>query len=192
MMARLFLIRHGEPEAAWGGEDDDPGLSEAGKAQAAEAAAMLAGEGTLAVLTSPKRRCQETAAPYLEQRRLAKADLSPRFGEVESPPGVADRRAWLMENFPWRAGSEVRAWSKVAPELRAWRDRVISAARAIDRDTVVFTHFIAMNAIVGDAKGSAYTVVFRPDYASITELEVHNGLLSVRELGVEMGRGEVL
>ena len=63
-MARLFLIRHGEPETAWGDAGDDPGLSPAGQAQAAAAAAALAAEGTLAVLSSPMRRCQETAAPY--------------------------------------------------------------------------------------------------------------------------------
>jgi broad specificity phosphatase PhoE len=191
-MARLFLIRHGEPEAAWGDGPDDPGLSERGRVQAAEAAAVLAEQGALAVLTSPMRRCQETAAPFLELRRQIRAELSPRFGEVETPHGVEDRRAWLMENFPWRAGSAVRAWSKVAPELRSWRDRVVGAARAIDRDTAVFTHFIAMNVIVGAAKESAYTIVFRPDYASITELEVRNGLLSVRHLGKEMREGEVL
>jgi broad specificity phosphatase PhoE len=191
MMARLLLIRHGEPEAAWGGDQDDPGLSAAGRAQAAAAAAALAGEGALLVLSSPARRCQETAAPYLERRRLPRADLSPRFGEVETPAGVADRRDWLMDNFPWRAGAAVRAWTSVAPELRAWRDRVLGAARAVDRDTAVFTHFIAANAIVGAAKGSAYTVVFRPDYASITELEVRNGLIRVVRLGEEMREGEV-
>jgi broad specificity phosphatase PhoE len=190
-MARLFLIRHAEPEAAWGEGDADPGLSAAGRAQAAAAAAALAGEGALALLSSPMRRCQETAAPYLERRRLVSLDLSPRFGEVETPVGVADRRAWLMENFPWRTGAAVRAWTTLAPELRAWRDRVLGAARAIDRDTAVFTHFIAANVIVGDAKRSAYTIVFRPDYASITELEVRNGLISVRRLGQEMREGEV-
>ena len=190
-MARLFLIRHGEPETGWGGDQDDPGLSHVGKGQAAAAAAALAVRGALAVLSSPARRCQETAAPYLERRRLPRIDLSPRFGEVEAPAGVSDRRAWLMENFPWRAGAAVRAWSSVAQELRAWRDRVLGAARAVDRDTAVFTHFIATNAIVGAAKGSAYTVVFRPDYASITELEVRNGLIRVVRLGEEMGEGEV-
>jgi broad specificity phosphatase PhoE len=190
-MARLFLIRHGEPEAAWGGDQDDPGLSEAGRAQAAAAAMALAKEGSLGVLSSPMRRCRETAAPYLERRRLFGLDLSPRFGEVETPAGVSNRPVWLMENFPWRAGAAVRAWTSVAPELRAWRDRVLGAARAIDRDTAVFTHFIAANVIVGAAKGSAYTVVFRPDYASITELEVRNGLISVRRLGEEMREGEV-
>jgi broad specificity phosphatase PhoE len=190
-MARLLLIRHAEPEAAWGGEEDDPGLSDAGRAQAAAVAEALAAEGALAVLSSPKRRCQETAAPYLERRRLVRLDLSPRFGEVEAPAGVSDRRAWLMENFPWRPGAAVRPWKSVAPELRAWRDRVLGAARAIDRDTVVFTHFIAANAIVGAAKESAYTIVCRPNYASITELEVRNGLIRLVRLGEEMREGEV-
>ena len=190
-MARLFLIRHAEPDAAWGGADDDPGLSEVGRAQAVAAAVALVGEGALTVLCSPMRRCQETAAPYLERRRLARLELSPRFGEVEVPAGITHRRTWLAENFPWRAGAAVRPWASVGPETRSWRDRVLGAARAVDRDTAVFTHFVAVNAIVGAAKGSAYTIVCRPDYASITELEVRNGQISVRRLGAEMREGDV-
>ena len=33
-MARLYVIRHGKPSATWGGDDDDPGLDETGRAQA--------------------------------------------------------------------------------------------------------------------------------------------------------------
>src|SRR5262245_7797648 len=140
-MARLFLIRHGEPEAAWGGGDDDPGLSERGREQAAAAAEALAGEGMLALRTSPMRRCRETAAAYVQLMGLPDADLDPHFGEVATPADVGDRRAWLIENFPWRAGAAARDWNALAPELRAWRERVLSAAVAIGQDTAVFTHF---------------------------------------------------
>lgn len=190
-MARLFLIRHGEPEAAWGGEQDDPGLSERGRAQAARAAEVLAGKGALAAISSPMRRCLETAAPYLVRAGLAAAGVRLDFGEVRTPPTTADRRAWLTENFPWRAGLAPRTWEAVTPELRAWRDAVLQAALAIREDTAVFTHFIASNVIVGAAMQSPHPIVFRPDYASITELEVRDGAIVLRRLGDEMSEGEV-
>jgi broad specificity phosphatase PhoE len=189
-MARLLLIRHGEPEAAWGGPLDDPGLSARGREQAEAAAGALAGMGALRALSSPLRRCRETAAPYLARIGAEAGDGSP-FGEVVTPAGVVDRRAWLAENFPWRTGMESRPWVTRDDELQRWRELVLAAARAIRTDTVVFTHFIASNVIVGAATGSAHTIAFRPDYASITELDVRDGALHVVKLGAEMRDGEV-
>lgn len=42
-MTRLFLIRHGEPEAAWGGAVDKTRPRKRGRAQAADAAVALLG-----------------------------------------------------------------------------------------------------------------------------------------------------
>lgn len=189
-MARLFLIRHGEPEAAWGGAVDDPGLSEQGRAQAEVAAEALVKERVMTALSSPMRRCQETAAPYLARTGMA-LEIDPGFGEVMTPGDVKDRRAWLAENFPWRAGAGVRDWTAVDGALRQWRADVVRRACEVRVDTAVFTHFIASNAIVGAAMDRPQTIVFRPDYASITELEVLNGALYLRGLGAEMRDGEV-
>ena len=190
-MARLFLIRHGEPEAAWGGDCDDPGLSARGRAQAARAAEALAGKGGLAALSSPMRRCRETAAPYLSRAGIAAATARAEFGEVATAPSVSDRRGWLTEHFPWRAGLAPRRWDEVTPDLRGWRDAVLEAAVAVAEDTALFTHFIASNVIVGAAMQSPHTIVFLPDYASITELDVRGGAFTLHRLGEEMREGEV-
>jgi hypothetical protein len=113
------------------------------------------------------------------------------LGVVGPAAGVGDRRGWLMEYFPWRAGAASRDWRAMAPELRSWRERVLSAAAAIAQDTAVFTHFIAANVVVGAAMDRTQTIIFRPDYASISELEVRDGLIRVRRLGQEMAEGEV-
>lgn len=152
---------------------------------------MLAREGPLTLRSSPMRRCRETMAPYLQLMGCSEAELDARFGEVATPAGVDDRRGWLMENFPWRAGAASRDWRAMAPELLSWRERMLSAAAAIEQDTAVFTHFIAANVVVGAAMERTQTIVFRPDYASITELEVRDGLIRVRRLGQEMAEGEV-
>ena len=61
-MARLFLIRHGEPVSACG-ESDDPSLTERGQADAEAVAERLLRRAPLTVWSSPMVRCQETAAP---------------------------------------------------------------------------------------------------------------------------------
>ena len=189
-MTRLFLIRHGEPEAAWGGAVDDPGLSEAGRTQAAAAAQGLSAHGPLAIVSSPMRRCRETAAPY-EQDRASNAIIEPRVSEVVAPAGISDRRTWLRQNFPWDLGAARKRWSEVDPALRAWRDSVVDCVLALKEDTAVFSHFIAINALASVAMRSDETIVCVPGYASITEFEVRNGALELVRLGESMVQGEV-
>jgi broad specificity phosphatase PhoE len=189
-MTRLFLIRHGEPEAAWGGAVDDPGLSDAGRAQAEAAAETLAGYGPLAILSSPMKRCRETAAAF-EMRMNERARIEPRVSEVVAPDGVTDRRVWLRETFPWDEGVARRHWSSVDPALRAWRDNVVAALLELKQDSAVFSHFIAINALASVATRSADTIVCVPGYASITEFAVRDGALELVRLGESMVRGEV-
>lgn len=189
-MTRLFLIRHGEPEATWGGAADDPGLSVSGREQAAAASETLVGQGSLAIVSSPMRRCRETAAPF-EFRTGLQARVEPRVSEVVAPVGVTDRRSWLRENFPWDNGRPRQRWSAVDPALRAWRDSVVAAMLELRADTAVFSHFIAINAIVGAATGSEDTIVCVPGYASITEIESRDGALHLVRFGESMVQGEV-
>lgn len=188
-MTRLFLIRHGEPRSAWGGDDDDPGLSEAGAAQAQATALTLAKEGPLCIVTSPMKRCRETAAPY-EAARSAAALVEPRVSEVPTPAGITDRRSWLQSNFPWRGG-EARPWSDVDPHLHQWRSDLLNYVRSINADAAIFSHFIAINVIAGAALERDDTIVCKPDYASITELSLQSGVLRLVKHGAEMQAGEV-
>lgn len=188
-MSRLFLIRHGEPEAAWGGSMDDPGLSEVGRNQAEAATAALTKLGGLHVISSPMRRCRETAEPYARARDLTPV-IEPRVSEVATPAGVADRRAWLLQNFPWQEGP-TRPWRELSPDLAAWRAQMLGCISTLDKDYAVFTHFIAINVIVGAALARKETIVCKPGYASITELAVEGGALRVVQLGEEMRVGEV-
>jgi broad specificity phosphatase PhoE len=189
-MTRLFLVRHAEPAAGWGGDALDPGLSDLGREQAETAAASLSALGPLDVVSSPMLRCRETAAPYAALRDFLPR-IEQRVSEVVAPPGVQDRRVWLRETFPWDDGVARRQWSDVGEDLRAWRDACGAALRDMTADTVVFTHFIAINAIVSAASKSAETIVFRPAHCSITELELDAGALRVVSLGAEMRSADV-
>ncbi len=179
-MARIRLIRHGEAAAAWGAGDVDPGLSAAGRTQAQAAARRLALDPPRVVLTSPLRRCRETAAVAAERLGL-EPRRAPEVAEVPTPADLAAeaRQDWLRAVF---AGTWAEA---TGGNYLAWRDGVAAFVAGLEDGTAVFTHFVAINAAVSAATGDPRTVVFRPANASITTLEAEGGRLRVVELGAE-------
>ena len=178
-MTRLHLVRHGQPLARYD-EDHDPGLDDIGRAQAETAAAELAALGPLPIITSPLRRTRETAAPFERQWGVT-ASVEPAVGEVRSPSDdLAERSAWLGEILRGK-----RRWSDLDDERRQWRDGVVRALLSLDADTVVVTHYIAINAAVGGAIGDDHVFNFRPDNCSCTVVESDGQALSLVELGRE-------
>ena len=184
-MVRLFLIRHGQPSQVWGGADPDPGLSETGRLQAERTALLLAQLGQLGVVTSPMRRCQETAAPFVTLSGQA-AVIEPRVSEVVREPGVLDRASWLQARFPWRDPEASTTWARLEPELHQWRRQMLDCVMALKSDTAVFSHFIAINVIVGAALKKEETIVCRPDHASVTELRINGGEIQLIAAGATM------
>lgn len=178
-MPRITMVRHGQAAAAWG-DDIDPGLSETGRAQAEAAALALAPIGPLPVICSPLRRCRETALPLMARWGVEPV-VDAAVGEIVSPAdhaGLDARGAWLRAAM---AGS----WSALAHEQQAWRAAVVDRILAIDTDTVVHSHFVAINAVVGAATGDDRVVCFAPDNCSWTVVDVDGGSISVVALGVQ-------
>ncbi|MGE3143441.1 MAG: histidine phosphatase family protein [Hyphomonadaceae bacterium] len=173
-MARLYLIRHAEPAAEWA-PGGDPGLSALGRAQAADAAGKLAALKPAAIVTSPMLRCRETAAA-LEMETGLIARVEPAVTEIPTSEEL-DRRAWLDA---FLAGD----WRDYSSH-EAWRQGVLEAVRAHDDDTAIFSHFVAINAIVGLLQQSTQTSIFKPAHASITVLDAKGGGLSINVLGAE-------
>src|SRR5687768_2271124 len=103
-MPRLYLIRHGKPAAAWDGTDDDPGLDETGRAQAEAARdwllALPPAERPKRVVSSPLRRCRETAEPTAEALGV-EIEIDPIVGEIPTPAALAahERGPWLQRAF---------------------------------------------------------------------------------------------
>ncbi len=178
-MAKLYLVRHGQAAAAFDAATD-PGLDTAGRAQAEAAAATLAPLGPLALLASPLRRTRETVAPF-ESRWHCSARIEPAVAEIPSPTAdLTARGDWLRQ---FMTGT----WDGAAPDLLRWRQGVGRALLALSEDTVVVSHFIAINVAVGLATDDARVVVFRPDNCSCTILDNADGRLRLLELGREAG-----
>lgn len=176
-MPRLYLVRHGKAEAGFG-ESTDPGLDEKGQRQAEVASARLAPLGPLPILTSPLKRTRETAVP-LAQLWKQKPMVEEAVAEIPSPSmGLAERIEWLR-NF--MRGS----WRDADAGLAAWRENLIGTLASIDTDTVIFSHFVAINVAAGAALGDERVVVFSPDNCSVTVLDVTDGALALVEKGHE-------
>ena len=175
-MSHVVLVRHGRAAAAWDAHAD-PGLDEVGWQQAGFLADALQLFGPLPLVTSPLARCRDTATP-LAERWGVEPVVDPRVGEIESPtPDLQERGRWLREVM---AGS----WDDLPADLQEWRGRVIEALLDLEReDAVVVTHFVAINAVVGEATGDRRVVCFAPDHCSRTEVRVEGGRLELVELG---------
>lgn len=179
-MARLHLVRHGHAAAGWG-EDADPGLDPLGARQADAVGADLASSlSPRPIVTSPLARAQETAAP-LAARWGSTPSVDPSFGEIPSPTDDLElRHRWLSSALSSR-------WTDLDEAVAAWRERLLAALRATEHDIVVFTHFVAINAVVGEADGDPAVTVFLPANASVTVIDVDgaSGVISVVERGSE-------
>jgi len=177
-MTRLYLVRHGRAAAGFG-ESMDPGLDELGRSQALAVAEKLKSLGPLLILSSPLARAQQTAAP-LAKLWSAEPAIEEAVAEIPSPKGMTleGRVAWLRKLM---AGS----WRDVSPELAIWREHCIATVAAMGRDTVIFSHYIAINVIAGAALGDDRVVVFSPDNCSVTVFETDGTKLRLVERGNE-------
>jgi broad specificity phosphatase PhoE len=182
-MTHLYLIRHGKPAAGWG-EDDDPGLDDQGRSQAQAVASWLmerpAELRPTRVVSSPLRRCRETAEPFARALGVEFA-IDPDVGEIPTPAALsaAERPAWLRDAM---GGT----WAEIRGDIdyEAWRGRVADALRRWT-GAAVFSHFVAINAAVSRLEGSDAVVAFRPDHTSVTVVEARDGELSLVERGRE-------
>ena len=183
-MTRLYLIRHGRPASTWGGADEDPGLDDQGRAQARAVADRLMslppGERPVGVVSSPLRRCRETAQPLADLLGI-EVVIDPAVGEIPTPADLAaeERPAWLRRSF---GGN----WSEIVGDIDydVWRRRAVDSL-AQRGGAAVFSHYVAINGVLSTLEGSSKVIVFRPDHASCTTLEAGPEGLRVVERGHE-------
>ena len=177
-MTRLYLVRHGRAAAGWD-TDPDPDLDDVGRAQAASVAEQLAPLGPLPVLSSPLRRCRQTAAA-LAERWGVEARVEPGVAEIPSPDGVA-----MEDRVDWLRSAMGSTWSELGARYVTFRDNVVDTLLQIDVDSVVFSHFIAINAVIGACTGDDRLVVRSLDNCSVTVVDTAGGSLQLVEGGHE-------
>jgi len=182
-MVLVRMIRHGRPAGDWGGGDEDPGLDAvgAGQARAVGDALLSLADPPRIVVSSPLRRCRETAEA-LARALGAPVLIDPRVGEIPTPPGLgpAERRPWLRQAMAGR-------WNEITGEAdyAGWRAGVLQALSE-HSGAAVFSHFVALNAAVTFVRGEEQVLGFRPAHASVTTFAIGPSGLGLVSLGAEM------
>ena len=112
-------------------------------------------------------------------------EIDASVGEIPTPKALtaAERPAWLREVFQglWRD-------AKGDLDYDVWRRDV--AASLIPRGgAAVFSHYVAINAVISTLAGDDRVMTFRPDHTSITTLASDGETLTLVEKGREASTG---
>ncbi|WP_370619023.1 bifunctional RNase H/acid phosphatase [Mumia sp. Pv 4-285] len=135
----LTLVRHGATDNTiakvfCGAGGSDPGLNDEGRAQAGRAAAYVAVEGADVVVTSPLRRCRETAETIAEALGL---EVAVDGGLVETEFGDWDGLTFAQVKE--RDAAALDAWlesTAVAPPGGESYDEVFARVQRLQRRLV--------------------------------------------------------
>lgn len=194
----LILVRHALPERREVTEGPaDPGLSEAGHAQARHLADYFAIEHLDALYASPLKRAIETVRPIAETKQLP-------FGVVD---GVAE---WDRDSNEYIPVEELKAtndprWREIveggwtSPEKpEDFKDRVLTSIEGIIAEhrghtVLVSCHGGVINEYLSHVLGLESAQFFYPNYTSIHRIAAsgrgHRSILSINETSHLRGTG---
>lgn len=176
---RLYLVRHGRASAGWD-TAIDPELDALGRQQAKEVAQQLAPLEPMRVVSSPLVRCRQTAQPLCEAWKTT-AEIRHEVAEIPSPEGVA-----IADRVEWLRLAMVGTWDALGPRYTAFRDELLDFVGQLTVDTVIYSHFVAINAVIGAICDDDRLVIHRLDNCSVTIIERdHAGGLTLVQSGHE-------
>ncbi len=190
-MPILYVVRHGRV-AVSPADANDPELSPEGQAQALGVAEELSARlrAPIPILTSPMRRCRETAAPLCSLWQIQPV-VEPRIAEVPGPPESAMPRAeWLrtslVVDWPELISLGQSLQEGYDATLVSWRAGVLEAILECPHDAVLFSHFVPVNVLTGRATSSERVACFLPDHTSVTVFETTGERIRLIERGREL------
>ena len=178
-MTRIYMVRHGQAAAAWH-ESPDPGLSELGQQQAATAAQQLDHLNNVAIISSPLLRCQETAQPFATAKNTP-ISIHAEVSEIPTPSNIAfDQRG------PWLQQAMAGTWQELGQQFVDYKNDIGNFVKNLKHDTVIFSHFIAINAVIGYVTNKDQLMLARLDNCSITTFHIdENNNITLGDTGNE-------
>ncbi|WP_330176074.1 bifunctional RNase H/acid phosphatase [Streptomyces sp. NBC_01498] len=197
--ATFVLLRHGEtaltPEKRFSGSGgSDPALSAAGRRQADAVATALAARGTIeAIVSSPLRRCRETAGAVASRLGLEVGVedglRETDFGAWEGLTFTETKERYGDDLSAWLASPDVaptgggESFTAVGARVAAARDTLLE--RYAGRTVLVVTHVTPVKTLVRLALGAPPESLFRMELsaASLSAVAYYaDGNASVRLL----------
>jgi broad specificity phosphatase PhoE len=100
--------------------------------------------------------------------------------EIPTPPHFS-----VMDRTPWLRKFMSGTWREADAALASWRENVVATLTGVTEDTVIFSHFIAINVGVGHVTRDDRVVVFSPDNCSVTVFDTDGQSLKLIERGHE-------
>ena len=188
-MIKIYLVRHGEASEGW--TSQDPPLSELGKSQAKSLVTFVDSIfdensiNNINAISSPLNRCKETASLALEKQYLEIA-INDNFRELPSPTIDLEKRVdWLRRILPltWSELLKDRETIESEVNFTQWKENIMSNIYSLKKDTIIFTHFVVINYVVGEILKSDKIINFQPSNCSITEISKINHKLKIVKLG---------
>tara|TARA_Y100001935_G_scaffold236590_1_gene221389 strand:- start:5 stop:568 length:564 start_codon:yes stop_codon:yes gene_type:complete len=166
---QVIFIRHAEASNSWGNHPD-PGLSDNGKNQSKELInhPELIELDDYSFISSPKLRAIETAKPLAEKFKK-ELIIENIFTEIPSLNIEPDKKQEWLKNILQMNKNDL-------PEnITKWKDNIISKTKAFSQDSLVFTHFIVINALLSELNSETKLLYFYPDYTSIVKITIEDG-----------------
>lgn len=188
-MVKIYLVRHGEATEGW--TSQDPPLSELGKSQAESLVTFVNSTidensiNNIDFISSPLNRCKETASLALE-KIYSEILINDNFRELPSPTVDLKKRVnWLRRILPltWSELLKDKETKDSGVNFIQWKKNIINNIYSLNKDTIIFTHFVVINSIIGEILKSDKIVNFQPSNCSITEIRKINDRLKLVKLG---------
>ena len=173
------MVRHGQAEAAWH-QSPDPGLSALGQQQAIQSAQQLSHLNNIAVISSPLLRCQQTAQPFATATNTP-ISIHAEVSEIPTPSNIS-----FEKRGPWLQHAMTGTWQQLGQQFVDYKNTIANFVNNLKHDTVIFSHFIAINAVIGHVTNNDQLVVAHLDNCSITTFHIDkNNTLTLGDTGHE-------
>ena len=164
----IIFIRHGEASDAWG-DHSDPGLSDKGLMQSNNLLnhVELQNLGDFSFISSPKSRAIETGKP-LAKKFNKKLKIDEVFIEIPSKDIAQEKKQEWLKNI-------VQTKKDSLPDfIKTWSDDICSKTKSFKRNTIIFTHFMVINALLSKLSNEDTLMYFYPDYTSVIKIGIKN------------------
>jgi len=125
---------------------------------------------------SGRRQADKVAPATLWQTDV---HVEPRITKILAPSSDPKIRGeWLMQ-------TSAAKWSAREPKFKECRDNVLSALSKVIEETVMVTHCMVVNAVVGAATGDDQVICFHPDDTDTTVIDKIGGRFNVIDYSLE-------
>lgn len=169
---QLIFVRHGKPKVVEG--DNDPVLSDMGRAQAERLADWLSRQNVERVVSSPMRRALDTADPTSSMLGI-ELEVVDGLAEVgRGGPGYRGVEELRKDPVGWAQFLDDPV-SYFGGDPIVFRETVLSSVAGLfdghgTGRTAVFTHGVPINLVISHVLGLKRVIHFLPHYCSLTRV----------------------